>query len=84
MCTASAAPGAPGGPDRMIAVQRGTAAPLTDAALAGALLRAPLHGLKPMLTIHWQALRLALKGVPFLGHPGDDAVYAPGARNPGG
>ena len=27
--------------------------------------------LKVMLAIHWQALRLWLKGARFLGHPGD-------------
>ncbi|MGG7568257.1 DUF1365 domain-containing protein [Rhodovulum sp. DZ06] len=76
--------GAPGGPDRLIAAQTGTALPLGDATLRRLALRTPLHGLKAPLAIHWEALRLALKGVPFLGHPGDDAVFAPGARNPGG
>lgn len=72
------------GPDRMIAVQTGAARPLTDARLARLAFAAPLHGLKPMAAIHWQALRLALKGVPFLGHPGDENVFAPGAAAPGG
>ena len=76
--------GAPGGPDRLIAAQTGPGRPLTDAALARMLALGPLHGLKAPLAIHWEALRLALKGVPFLGHPGDAAVYAPGASRPGG
>ena len=76
--------GAPGGPDRLIAAQTGPGRPLTDAALARMFALGPLHGLKAPLAIHWEALRLALKGVPFLGHPGDAAVYAPGASRPGG
>lgn len=76
--------GAPGAADRMIATQTGTARALSDPALARMLLRAPLQAVSPMAAIHWQALRLALKRVPFLGHPGDENVYAPGADAPGG
>lgn len=42
----------------------GTANPLTTAALAGAVLRHPLVTLRVITLIHWQALRLWLKGVP--------------------
>lgn len=58
----------------LIATQNGAARPLTDRALAGLALRSPWAMLKVMLAIHWQALRLWLKGVRFLGHPGDDKV----------
>lgn len=41
--------------------------PLCDAALLRALLRQPLLCVGVVARIHWQALRLWLKGVPFLG-----------------
>ena len=52
--------------ETLIATLTGRAAPLTDAALARALLRYPLLGHRVMANIHWHALRLYLKGVPFL------------------
>ena len=42
--------------------------PLTARALTRALLKYPLLTWKVAATIYWQALRLALKGVPFLGY----------------
>jgi DUF1365 family protein len=60
--------------DYLIATQSGRAGPLTDAALARIALRTPWAMVKVMAAIHWQALRLWLKGARFLGHPGDDAV----------
>jgi DUF1365 family protein len=60
--------------DYLIATQNGDAAPLTDRVLIGLALRTPWAMLKVMLAIHWQALRLWLKGARFLGHPGDDKV----------
>lgn len=45
----------------------GTALALTDGALAGQSLRTPLMTLKVIAMIHWQALRLYLRGVPV--HP---------------
>ncbi len=42
----------------------------TSANLAKALLRQPFMTGKVMAAIHWQALRLYLKGVPVVPHPG--------------
>ncbi len=60
--------------DYLIATQSGRAAPLTDAALARIGLLTPWAALKVIAAIHWQALRLWLKGARFLGHPGDDKI----------
>lgn len=60
--------------DYLIATQSGDAAPLTDGALARLAFVTPLAALKVIAAIHWQALRLWLKGARFLGHPGDDKV----------
>lgn len=46
----------------------GVAAPLTDAALLRVLLTYPLMTLKVIGAIHWEALRLWLKGVPMFHH----------------
>ncbi len=43
--------------------------PLSGVALAGALARHPLMTLKVIAAIHWEALRLWLKGVPVVDHP---------------
>ncbi|MYN15758.1 DUF1365 family protein [Rugamonas sp. FT107W] len=47
----------------------GRPVPLTDRAVAGALLRYPLLGLGIVFRIHWQALRLWLKRVPWFSKP---------------
>jgi len=44
--------------------------PLDDRALAALALRDPLSTLKVTAAIHWQALRLWRKRVPFRAHPG--------------
>lgn len=44
-------------------------APINGANLAGLLLRFPLMTLQVVVAIHWQALRLWLKGVPVHTHP---------------
>jgi DUF1365 family protein len=60
--------------DYLIATQSGEAVPLTDATLARQLRRMPLTSFKVIAAIHWQALRLWLKGARFLGYPGEDRV----------
>jgi DUF1365 family protein len=47
----------------------GTAAPLTGARLMGAFFGYPWMTLGVMARIHWQALRLWLKRVPFFSKP---------------
>jgi DUF1365 family protein len=49
--------------------------PLTDAALLRMAVACPLLGLKVVAAIHWEALRLWLKGAPF--HP-----HAPAPSQP--
>jgi DUF1365 family protein len=56
-----------------VVLQASMAAPcaeLTDAKLLSAFMRSPLLGLKVLAAIHWEALRLLLKGAPFRRHPG--------------
>ncbi|MYM26449.1 DUF1365 family protein [Duganella sp. FT135W] len=47
----------------------GRVEPMRDRALAAALLRYPLLGIGVVFRIHWQALRLWIKGVPFFRKP---------------
>lgn len=51
--------------DLLIATQNGERRALSDATLARLALRAPLLPAQVMAAIHWQALRLWLKGAPF-------------------
>ena len=53
------------GTDLLFARQHGTRAPLSDRALAGALLAHPLMTLKVMAGIHWEALKLWRKGARY-------------------
>lgn len=52
------------------------AAPLTDRALAGALLRFQSMTVRVIGAIHWEALRLWRKGLPYLTKPVYDPVHA--------
>lgn len=47
----------------------GRPAPMSDRAILGALCRYPLLGVGIVFRIHWQALRLWLKRVPFFSKP---------------
>ena len=47
----------------------GRPVPLTDRSVLGALLRYPLLGLGIVARIHWQALKLWLRQVPFFSKP---------------
>ena len=42
---------------------------ITGASLARVLIQYPLMTFKVVWSIHWQALRLWLKRVPFIAHP---------------
>ena len=48
-----------------------SAQPITSANLAKQLARLPLMTAKVTAAIYWQALKIWLKRVPFLGHGGD-------------
>jgi DUF1365 family protein len=50
---------------RLIASQTGNARPLTDRALLRALIRTPLMPFKVIAAIHWQALKIWLRGGRF-------------------
>ncbi len=54
--------------------------PLTNASLATAAITVPLVAMKTTAAIHWQALRLLLKGVRWRG-PGSAAAPEPVARS---
>ena len=53
----------------------GYLAPLTAASARAAFFRMPLMTLHVMLRIHWQALRLWLKRVPFVGKPAPPQAF---------
>lgn len=56
-------------PEGLVATLSGPRLPLTNRALLGAALRRPLGALRGMALIHWQALRLKLKGAPYRTRP---------------
>lgn len=54
--------------------------PLTEASLAGALLRWPAMTLRVIASIHWEAWRLWRKGLPFRDKPAYDPAAARATR----
>lgn len=63
--------------DLLIATQNGERRALSDATLARLALRAPLLPMQVMAAIHWQALRLWLKGAPFRRYRGPKGDSGP-------
>jgi DUF1365 family protein len=53
----------------LVATQTGPGEPLTDRALLRALARSPLMTFKVMAAIHWQALKIWLRGAKFFPKP---------------
>ena len=64
-----------GGADTLIATQSGAVRPLTDASLLKLSATHPLAALKVVAAIHWQALKLAVKGAKFHRYPGSDGAF---------
>ena len=69
--------GTPGG-DWLIATQSGTRRALSDRNLAGLALSHPLAAFKVIAAIHWQALKLWLKGARFIRYPGEGRAVRSG------
>lgn len=67
----------------LVAVQTGRRRPLTDGALLRAFVGYPLMTFKVIAAIHWEALRLWLKGAPFGARPAPPAALVTHVR-PGG
>ncbi|GHD40474.1 DUF1365 domain-containing protein [Thalassobaculum fulvum] len=59
----------PDGADRLVATQTGARRELTDTSLLAGLATHPWVTAKVMAGIHWEALRLWLKGAPFHSRP---------------
>jgi DUF1365 family protein len=53
----------------LVATQTGEMRPLTDLQLLRALMRTPLMTFKVIGAIHWQALKIWLRGAPFFRKP---------------
>ena len=64
-----------GGADTLIATQSGEARRLTDANLLKLTATHPLAAIKVVVAIHWQALKLAIKGAKFHRYPGSDGAF---------
>jgi uncharacterized protein len=66
------------GPDGVVlrAALAGERRELTDAALIKAGLAAPLEAIKTTAAIHWEAVRLWMKGVAYLGREGEARTIA--------
>jgi DUF1365 family protein len=54
---------------KLVASQTGRGEPLTEASLRRAVRRMPLMSLKVIAAIHWQALKIWLRGTPYVPKP---------------
>ncbi len=61
----------------LIATQNGIASPLSDASVLRLAFRDPVMTRKVIGGIHWEALRLFLKGAPFRRYPGEERAKSP-------
>jgi len=61
--------------ETLIATQTGTARPLNDAELIKHFVSHPLMSFKVIAGIHWEALRLFLKRVPFRRYSAQDSTF---------
>ncbi|MEZ5721123.1 MAG: DUF1365 family protein [Paracoccaceae bacterium] len=61
------------GAEGVVATLSGSLRPLTNAGLVSAALRRPFGALRTMALIHWQALRLKLKGARYRTRPAPPA-----------
>jgi len=62
------------GAAELVAEMRGTWAPLTNSQLLLAFFKYPFYTMRVIVMIHWYALRLMLKGVPFYPKENTDAA----------
>ena len=62
------------GAAELVAEMRGTWAPLSNGRLALAFVKYPFYTLRVIVMIHWYALRLMLRGVPFYPKENTDAA----------
>jgi len=69
--------------DLLAATFHGTQTALTDRFLAGTFARFPLLTMKVMVGIHWDALKLWVKGTPVFRHPPKPAHPVSIIRSPG-
>lgn len=67
------------GADLLIATQSGALVPLNDGQLVRLSLTHPLAAIKVFAAIHWQALKLKLKGAQFFRYPGASQAVRPTA-----
>lgn len=57
------------GGDGVVATLTGTRKPLSNLSILGALIRRPAGALRTIVLIHWQALRLKLRGADYRSRP---------------
>ncbi len=65
----------------LVATITGPRIPLTASRTVRSVLRFPLAGVRTLALIHWQAIRLALKGVPFRPRPAPPAEEMTSCRH---